>query len=65
MWAVSYGYLAYALGREFEQLEGPLVIFLVVLTVALFIAGGVFVHRHEAQLSAEAERAMPGPLKLP
>jgi len=65
IWAVSYGYMAYALGREFEQLEGPLVIFLVVLTAVLFIAGGVFVHRHEAQLSAEAERAMPGPLKLP
>jgi hypothetical protein len=33
--------------------------------VLSFIGGGVFVHRHEAQLVAEAERAMPGPLKLP
>jgi membrane protein DedA with SNARE-associated domain len=65
IWAVSYGYAAYALGREFEQLEAPLVIFLAVVTVVLFIVGGMFVHRHEAQLSAEAERAMPGPLKLP
>ncbi len=64
-WAVSYGYAAYALGREFEQLEGPLVIVLALITVALFIAGGIFIHRHEAQLSAEAERAMPGPLQLP
>ena len=64
-WAVSYGYAAYALGLEFERLEGPIVIFLVLLTVIAFIIGGVFVHRHEAQLTAEAERAMPGPLELP
>jgi len=64
-WAVSYGYAAYALGREFERLEGPLVIFFLIATVVAFIAGGMFVHRHETQLSAEAERAMPGPLKLP
>jgi membrane protein DedA with SNARE-associated domain len=64
-WAVIYGYAAYALGREFERLEGPIVIVLVVLTVIGFIAGGMFIHRHEAQLAAEAERAMPGPLKLP
>jgi membrane protein DedA with SNARE-associated domain len=65
LWAVSYGYAAYALGREFEQLEGPLVIVLAIVTVVLFIVGGVFIHRHEAQLAAEAERAMPGPLQLP
>jgi uncharacterized protein YneF (UPF0154 family) len=46
-------------------LEAPLVIFFVVVAVILFMVGGVFVHRHEAQLSAEAERAMPGPLELP
>ena len=65
IWAVIYGYAAYALGRQFERLEAPLVIFFVVVAVILFMVGGVFVHRHEAQLSAEAERAMPGPLELP
>ena len=65
IWAVTYGYAAYALGLQFERLEGPIVIFLVLVTVIGFIAGGVFVKRHETQLSAEAERAMPGPLKLP
>jgi membrane protein DedA with SNARE-associated domain len=65
VWATAYGYAAYALGIEFERLQGPIVIILVVITVLSFIAGGVFVHRHEAQLIAEAERAMPGPLKLP
>src|ERR1700677_1734582 len=63
IWAVSYGYAAYALGRQFESLEGPLVIFFAIATVIIFIIGGIFVHRHETQLSAEAERAMPGPLK--
>jgi len=65
IWAVAYGYAAYELGLEFERLEGPIVIILAVITVLSFVAGGVFVHRHEAQLIAEAERAMPGPLKLP
>jgi membrane protein DedA with SNARE-associated domain len=65
MWAVSYGYAAYALGREFERLEGPIVIFLALITVITFVIGGIFVKHHEAQLTAEAERAMPGPLKWP
>ncbi len=58
-----YGYAAYELGREFERLEGPIVIIFALITVVGFIVGGVFVKRHEAQLTAEAERAMPGPLK--
>jgi hypothetical protein len=29
----------------------------------VIIAVGIFVHRREAQLIAEAERAMPGPLR--
>jgi membrane protein DedA with SNARE-associated domain len=65
LWAMSYGYAAYALGLGFRRLEGPFVIVLAILTVLGFIIGGVFIHRHEAQLAAEAERAMPGPLKLP
>jgi membrane protein DedA with SNARE-associated domain len=65
VWAALYGGAAYELGREFERLEGPIVIILLLITVVGFIVGGVFVNRHEAQLTAEAERAMPGPLKLP
>jgi membrane protein DedA with SNARE-associated domain len=65
IWSVTYGYAAYALGRQFERLEGPVVIFLAVITVAGAIVGAIFVNRHEAQLLAEAERAMPGPLKMP
>jgi membrane protein DedA with SNARE-associated domain len=65
LWALLYGYAAYELGREFERLEGPIVIILLLITVVGFIVGGVFVKRHEAQLTAKAERAMPGPLKWP
>jgi len=64
VWAVLYGYAAYALGREFVRLEGPIVIVILLITVVGFVIGGVFVNRHEAQLIAEAERAMPGPLEL-
>ncbi|MFZ0720029.1 MAG: DedA family protein [Xanthobacteraceae bacterium] len=62
IWATMYGLAAYELGREFERLEGPIVIILALITVVSFVAGGMFVKRHEAQLTAEAERAMPGPL---
>jgi membrane protein DedA with SNARE-associated domain len=62
IWATIYGAAAYELGREFERLEGPIVIVLALITVISFILGGMFVKRHEAQLTAEAERAMPGPL---
>jgi membrane protein DedA with SNARE-associated domain len=65
LWAVIYGVGAYSLGREFEKLEGSVVVIFAVITVVSFIAAAVFVNRHETQLSAEAERAMPGPLKLP
>jgi membrane protein DedA with SNARE-associated domain len=65
IWSLSYGYAAYTLGRQFERLQGPVVIFLAVITVVGFVVGGIFVNRHEAQLLAEAERAMPGPLKAP
>ena len=64
VWAISYGYAAYWAGREFEHLVGHLAIFLVIITVIVIIAIGIFVDRREAQLIAEAERAMPGPLKL-
>jgi hypothetical protein len=38
--------------------------FLVIIAVIAVIALGIFIHRREAQLIADAERAMPGPHKL-
>ena len=62
-WALTYGYAAYALGRQFERLQAPLVIVFGFITVAAFTPAAIFVHRHELQLIAETERALPGPLK--
>jgi membrane protein DedA with SNARE-associated domain len=63
VWALTYGYAAYALGRQFERFQAPLVIVFGLITVAALTVGAIFVHRHESQLIAEAERALPGPLK--
>jgi membrane protein DedA with SNARE-associated domain len=64
VWAVSYGYAAYWAGREFEHSHRHVAVFLVTIAAIVIIAVGIFVHRREAQLIAEADRAMPGPLKL-
>jgi membrane protein DedA with SNARE-associated domain len=65
LWATTFGLAAYWLGRGVERFAGPMVIVIAIATVILFIVFGAFVNRHEAQLAAEAERALPGPLKLP
>ncbi|MGB8630129.1 MAG: DedA family protein [Xanthobacteraceae bacterium] len=64
VWAASYGLGAYWTGREFEQLQGRAVVLLVIIGVLVIVAGIIFAHRHEDQLIAQAERAMPGPLRL-
>ena len=65
LWAAFFGIAAYTLGRQVERLAGS-VVFVCGLgvLVALFLAAN-FVKGHEAQLAAEAERALPGPLELP
>jgi membrane protein DedA with SNARE-associated domain len=65
LWAASFGFAAYMLGRQVESLAGSVVLVLLILTIIGFILSGTFVKRHEAQLVAEAERALPGPLELP
>jgi len=64
VWAVSYGLAAYWAGREFQQSHRHAAIFLLIIAAVAIVAAGIFVHRREAQLIAEAERALPGPLKL-
>ena len=64
VWAASYGLAAYWAGREFERLQVHVIVFLVIVGMIAILMGAIFVHRHEAQLIAQAERAMPGPLKL-
>jgi len=64
-WASFFGFAAYMLGRQVERVAGPMVIVIGLATVIVLIIGAGFVGRHEAQLTAEAERALPGPLKWP
>jgi membrane protein DedA with SNARE-associated domain len=63
LWACAFGFAAYMLGREIEKVAGPLVIVIGVAAVVIIALGAHFVGRHEAELAAQAERALPGPLK--
>jgi membrane protein DedA with SNARE-associated domain len=65
VWAGFFGFAAFMFGRQIERLAGPLVIVIGIATVIVIAIGANFVGRHEAQLVAEAERALPGPLKWP
>jgi membrane protein DedA with SNARE-associated domain len=73
LWALFFGIGAYWFGRQFAHLaaswwflRGPSgwIVFGIVAVIVL-IAFAVFVARHEAQLVAKAERALPGPLRVP
>jgi membrane protein DedA with SNARE-associated domain len=64
VWACVFGFASYMLGREVERFAGPIVIVLGIGAAIVIIAGAIFISRHEAQLIAEAERALPGPLKV-
>jgi hypothetical protein len=61
LWATTYRLFT---GSQVEQLSGWMVL-VFGLGVLFFIVAAAFVRRHEAQLTAEAEQALPGPLKLP
>jgi membrane protein DedA with SNARE-associated domain len=65
IWATFFGVAAYMLGRQVERLAGSAVFFLCVATVIVIVIIANFVRGHEAQLAAEAERALPGPLQSP
>jgi membrane protein DedA with SNARE-associated domain len=65
LWATFYGLTVYALGRQVEQLSGWMVLVFALIVLILVVVAAVFVRRHEAQLTAEAEEALPGPLELP
>jgi membrane protein DedA with SNARE-associated domain len=62
-WASFFGFAAYLFGHQVHKFAGPVVIVIGIAAVIAIIVGAIFVSRHEAQLAAEAERALPGPLK--
>ena len=65
LWAALYGGGGYLLGSAIHRIAGPVAIGLAVMTLAVVVVRAVFLHRHEAQLMGEAERAFPGPLTPP
>src|SRR5580698_9840335 len=64
-WAAFFGIAAYFLGRQVERLAGSAVLICVAVLIVGAVLAAIFVKGHEAQLAAEAERALPGPLELP
>jgi membrane protein DedA with SNARE-associated domain len=62
LWASAVGFGAYLFGRAVKHVTGPLSIALLIVGLAALVAGLRFVRAHEAELEAEAERALPGPL---
>jgi len=60
VWSASVGLAAYVLGKQIDDIRGPLGIAGMVLGGIAAIAGFWFVRRHEAELEEKAERALPG-----
>jgi membrane protein DedA with SNARE-associated domain len=62
LWASAVGFGTYLVGRAVVHITAPLGVALGVIGLASLVGALVFVRAHEAELEAEAERALPGPL---
>jgi membrane protein DedA with SNARE-associated domain len=62
LWATCYGLAAFYFGKQIETLTRPVGLALLVIGTLIFLGLLWFVHRHEAELAAKAERAFPGPV---
>ena len=65
VWSTLYGLGAYYLGQQIKGVIGPVGMVLLAVAVVLVVAGLILLRRHEKRLEAEAERALPGPLRPP
>jgi membrane protein DedA with SNARE-associated domain len=73
LWAIAFGLGGYMFGRQFARLASSWWIFsgpsgwvlFGIAAVVVVAALATVVGRHEAQLAAKAERALPGPLRVP
>src|SRR3984893_2672271 len=63
LWATLYGLGAYYLGHALESLTKPAAIVLGIIGILVLVVLLVFTKRHEAELTAQAETALPGPIK--
>jgi membrane protein DedA with SNARE-associated domain len=62
LWASVVGFGAYFFGRAVTHVTGPVGVVLAVVALAAIVAAVLFVRAHQAQLEAEAERTLPGPV---
>jgi membrane protein DedA with SNARE-associated domain len=58
-WSATFGFGAYALGREIEVLSARAAVVLGALVLLALIAGVLFLRRNRARLQNEADRAAP------
>lgn len=63
IWACIFGLGAYTFGNALTQVSTPLVTGLLIIAAIIIIGAAWFVRAHEVELEAEAERALPGPLR--
>jgi membrane protein DedA with SNARE-associated domain len=63
VWATAFGLSSYVLGQQIEKIRGPVSIIGVGLGCTAAVVGVWFVRRHETELEARAERALPGPVR--
>jgi membrane protein DedA with SNARE-associated domain len=64
LWATAIGMAAYTAGEGIHRVKGPLGMTLLALAVVILVWTSILLRRNEATLQAEAERALPGPLKV-
>lgn len=62
--ATAYGFGAYFFGKEMHRLAGPIGFATPAATAIVVVAGVIFIRRHVTHLEAEAERTLPGPLRV-
>ena len=65
VWAGGYGIAAYAFGHTLTALLGDLGLLLAALVAVGIAAGLLLMRKYEGRLEDRAERALPGPLRLP
>jgi len=65
VWAILYGAGAYYLGGKLHLFTSYVAIGSAVAAVILIAGAVIFIRQQEARLQSEAERALPGPLRIP
>ena len=62
IWVLVVGSSAYLFGHEMRRIAGPAAVVVFVATLIFLAALIIFFRRHEKELEARAEAALPGPL---